>query len=325
MVRSYFTDLVEEFGRGWNRFWYTPSDPFTLSVLRVLTGLTALYLHATFTPDLVAFFGDGGLLPTELVSQLRGNEGLTGIHQLSYLSHLSTPTELMTAHAIGAVVLVLFTVGFYTRITSILALIVTLSYIHRAPMVTSEIEPILVMLQFYLCLGPCGAYLSLDRWRSQRPNPEAAVEVSKSWGTTVSLRLIQVHTCVIYLMMGLAKMAGPGILTDVQEWVDPWGGGEAVWWLIARPESRMIDLTWLASHPYLINAWTHAIVLFELCFAVLIWHRTARPLLLIIGVVVWGLFSMISGVAVLSVLMLVANIAFLSPCFLRAVLRRPLP
>ena len=42
-----------------------------------------------------------------------------------------------------------------------------------------------------------------------------------------------------------------------------------MWWLIARPESRLVDLTWLYPTPKLIDLWTHAIVLFELGFPVL--------------------------------------------------------
>ena len=88
-------------------------------------------------------------------------------------------------------------------------------YIHRGPMVTSEIEPVLVMIQFYLCLGPCGARLSVDRLLALRaaqnkPASEKDSGEQKFFSATLATRLIQVHLCLIVAMMGLAKLAGPG-------------------------------------------------------------------------------------------------------------------
>jgi hypothetical protein len=311
--------LIQRVGDGWNRFWYTPADPFPLAIIRIATGLVAIYVHAIYTFDIVHYFATGGLLPVALVDQLY-TEGVNPV-RLSYLAHLRTPAELYVAHALGAVVLVLFTIGLFSRITSILALIITLSYIHRGPMVTCEVEPILTMLQFYLCLGPCGACLSVDRWLARRrekgPRANSSV-VNPSVSANVAIRLVQVHTTVIYLMMGLAKVSGPGGLEDVELWMDPWGTGQAVWILIARPISPMVDLTWLHAAPYLVQAWSHAIVLFELLFGVLVWNRTLRPLLLGVAVVMWGALALVSGVAVLSVLMLTANLSFFSATSLRS-------
>lgn len=329
-MRDYFNQLALRFGQGWNRFWYKPSDPLPLCAIRIATGLVALYLHFTFTFDLVYFFGNGGILPPNLTSQMYGS--LFDPATFSYLTYLDSPAELYVAHAIGAVVLLLFTLGYHARITSVLALIVTLSYVHRSPFTTSEVEPVLAMLQFYLCLGPCGACLSIDRWLAKRRasrSPEGAAEppvaapVTASYGATVAIRLIQLHTCLICLMSGLGKIAGPSELSNVNDlWYDPWGFGDAVWWLIARPQSRLVDLTFLRDYPTVIEFWTHAIVLFELSFGVLIWIKLARPLMLGIAAVMWSSLALISGVPVLSVMMLVANLSFFSAPFLQGVLRR---
>ena len=60
-VARYFSVLVERFGQGWNQFWYTPRDVYTMSVLRILTGLLALWIHLSYAPDLVRWFGPRGL------------------------------------------------------------------------------------------------------------------------------------------------------------------------------------------------------------------------------------------------------------------------
>ena len=323
-TKHYFERLFTQFGRGWNRFWYTPGDPLPLSLIRVATGLLALYFILTYTPDVSHFFAQDGLLPYELTElpQYTPDGQVYNPATLSYLSHLNTATELNVAHWIGVAILLLFTIGLFSRITAVLGLIVTLSYIHRGPMLTSEIEPVLAMIQFYLCLGPCGARLSVDRVLALRaaqnkPASEKDPGEQKFFSATLATRLIQVHLCLIVAMMGLAKLAGPGQLSAGPEWYDPWGTGEAVWWLLARPQSGMFDtLGFLRDYPKLIAAWTHVIVLFELAFPILVWNRLARPLMLGLALVVWSSLALISGLWVMYALLMVACLSFIEPTLL---------
>jgi hypothetical protein len=75
----------------------------------------------------------------------------------------------------------------------------------------------------------------------------------------------------------------------------------------------------------MVNAWTHAIVLFELLSAVFIWNRLARPLLLALAIPMWLSLALISGLAPFALIMLTANLAFFSPHFLRACIEKPAP
>jgi hypothetical protein len=111
---------------------------------------------------------------------------------------------------------------------------------------------------------------------------------------------MQVHLAAFYLFMGLSKLAG-----------ETWWAGEAVWWLLARTESRWIDLTGLGSAMLLVNGWTHALVWFELAFGVLIWVRLARPILLGISLLAWGSLALITGMIDFCAMMLIANLCFL--------------
>lgn len=311
-IQNYFHTLAGRFGQGWNQFWFTPTDPLTLGVLRVLTGLLALYWVGTYSFDLDRFFGPQGMVSLEIVELARGAPERGW--RFSYLDYLKTPEDLRAGHVAALVVLALFVFGCWTRVTSVLALAVVLSYFHRGPLVTSLVEPVLAFVIFYLCLGPAGAYCSVDRWwarRKARSRPayerQAGAAPPKSWAATVSVRLVQVHVTLVYVMMGLGKLYG-----------DVWWDGTAVWSLVAKPQSPLVDLTWLARHPYLVNAWTHAIVAFELGFAVLVWNRLARPLLLAVGLVMWCLLAPVTGLVTFSLMMAVANLAFVSPEALHA-------
>jgi len=308
-VNDYFRTLVERFGQGWNRFWFTPSDPLPLGVVRVLTALVALGVYLTYLPDLDQFFGPDGLLSRDFVLQLRGN-----VPVFSMFDYAQTSGELHAFFWLGATAIGLLLTGLFTRVTSVLALVAMLSIVDRGPVLARPVDDILAMLMFYLCLGPCGRTLSLDAWlrRLRAGSREAAVleaaAPTPSWGATVSLRLMQVHLAAIYGAMAVAKMKG-----------SVWWDGTAVWGLIARPESRLVDLTAMASphFDYLVNSWTHSIVAFELCFALLIWNRLARPLLLALALPIWIGTALLTGMVSFALVMLVANLAFVSPATFR--------
>jgi hypothetical protein len=295
-VSSYFARLFSAFGGGWTRFWFTPSDPATLSAMRVPAGLLAAYLHGTLLFDVVAFFGPNGLLPTAEIAPL---EGAT----FSYLNYLSTPGELWAVQLLGLAVLLMFTVGFWTRATSILALVVFLSDVQRAPMITGPTEPIVAMLLAYLCLAPCGRRFSVDHWLAARRR-SAAVPADRalSTGATIATRLIQVHLALWVAMMGYSKLTG-----------DTWWSGLGMWWLIARPGSRLVDFTWLHTTPRVIDFWTHAVVFFELTFPILVWIPLARPLMLAAGIIIWTSLALVTGDITFALALAIASMAFVSP------------
>jgi hypothetical protein len=303
VVSDYFARLFAGFGNGWTRFWFTPGDATTLSAMRLAIGLVAVYLHGTLLFDLTRFFGPDGLLPAADIRPLEGNT-------FSYLNYLSTPGELWTVHLIGLAILVLFTAGLWTRATSILALVVFLSDVHRAPMITGPTEPIVAMLLLYLCVAPCGQQFSVDRLLADRgggATPLGLPTVELSTSATIATRLIQVHLALWVAMMGFSKLTG-----------DTWWSGMGMWWLIARQESRLVDFRGLYQMPKLIDFWSHAVVLFELSFPLLIWIPLARPLVLAIAVAVWSSLALVTGDITFAVVLAIASMAFISPALVRS-------
>ncbi|REK12272.1 MAG: hypothetical protein DWQ37_12490 [Planctomycetota bacterium] len=296
-VADYFARLSKGFGRGWDRFWFTPSDPVTLSAVRLLTGLVVVYLHATLAFDLIAFFGPQGLLPAADIAPLEGNT-------LSYLNYVHSPLELWIVHLLGLAVLVLFTAGVFTRASSIGALIVFLSDVNRAPMITGRTEVVVAMLLLYLCLGPSGRRFSVDAFMRARKGPLLRETPPLSTAATVATRLIQVHLALLVAMMGFSQLAG-----------DVWWSGLGLWFLVTR-ESRLVDFTWLHASPKVLDFWAHVVVLYEFAFAVLIWAPLARPILLALGVAVWTSLALVTGDITFALVMCIASVAFVSPALL---------
>jgi hypothetical protein len=303
-------ELSARAGEGWNQFWFAPSDPYTTSVMRILVGLVTCWWLGIWTLELEKLFGPAGWLPRDAMLQWRGGRGL------SLLDYAGSSTTLWLVHAVALAAAVMFTIGLFTRITSVLTAVLLISYLWRAPLLYGEMELVLAMLTVYLCLGPCGAELSVDKCLAERNERQrlllahgSADAVPRfSSATTVSTRLIQIHLTAIFVAMALAKCRGA-----------TWWTGEAVWWLAARPDSRLLDLTGLlAGKLDLVNLWTHAIVVFEFAFAVLIWGRWTRPVMLALSLPLWLSIAALTGLVGYSLLMLVASLAFVSPQALRS-------
>ena len=295
--RLYLMRLGHAFGEGWNSFWFTPTDAFPVCVLRILVGLLGIGYVLSYMPDLLRWFGPDGMLPAGVVKRLVENPGGEAIWRFSLINPAMGSTSLWLMQITALLVMLALTVGLFSRLSNLLALLFVLSYVHRVPMLAGPAEAVLSMLLVYLLLTSSGVYLSVDRWRRERrpgdsPDPAGV-------GSNIGLRLIQVHTAAFYVMTGLTMLGSRA-----------WWSGEAMWRLIGSSESRLVDLTALARHIYLTDAWTHVVVGFMLVFGLLIWKPIARPLLLVAAACVWGMLALVSGQLFLAASMLVASAAF---------------
>ncbi len=199
-------------------------------------------------------------------------------------------------------VLLLFTLGLCTRVTSILSLLVVISFAHRVPQATFGLDQINAMLTLYLAIGPSGQALSLDRLIAGRRKGrgQALSWPAPSAGANLALRLINVHMCVIYFFAGISKLQG-----------ESWWTGEAMWRAFSNLEYQSIDMTWLAWHPWLLNLVTHVSVLWEVLFCVLIWQPRLRPLMLAGAVVLHVGIGACLGMWTFGLIMLVGCASFL--------------
>ena len=300
-IQQYLRDVGTTFAACWDRFWFTRLDPSTVSVLRILVGISATLYVASYTADLIVWLGPNGLLPVETVRHAVGDQpDFPPVYHWSYFNHVTDPATLWLLHTLSLLVTVCFACGIFSRISGLLCLCAVLSYLHRVPILNGLWEPVLTMLLLYLFWSPCGAKYSVDAWwRKRRADAGGGAPCRDSVAANISIRLIQLHLAGLYAVMAITKLASV-----------TWWQGEAVWWLIAHSESRLVDLTGLHGSILLINLWTHGIVLFELCFAVLIWTRLARPILFACSIVAWLSIAMLTGELGFCATILIANLAF---------------
>lgn len=303
-TRSWLGEAAE----AWNRFWFTPAAPHTLAAIRVLGGAMLLYTHVVWSIQLEAFLGPHAFVDNATALKLQ-DDWFTW----SYLWYIESPALLWTVHIAALVVLALFTLGLFTRVMSVLAFVITLSYCHRLHGALFGLDQVNAMLATYLMLAPCGEVYSLDRWlRARRPGEWVAPRASVS--TNIAIRLIQLHMCVIYLFGGISKLRG-------QMWWD----GSAVWGAIASLEYQSLDLTWMANYAWLIAALSHITVFWETFYCFTVWPKWSRPVTLALAVAVHGGIAIALGMITFGLAMIIANLAFVSPALVSGVVNLFLP
>ena len=312
LIIDYFRDLAVSTVRGWQRFWFTPTDPATLGLIRIFAGAMLFYTHLVWALDLEAFFGSKPWLDHAAVTGFYDNQQH---YAWSYLWWLSDkPTLLWTAHLAALGVFAMLTLGLFTRVVSILAWLITVAYANRVQGALFGLDQLNALLAMYLMIGPAGAAYSVDRliarWRQGRPLGLPR----PSTGANVALRLIQVHMCVIYLFAGLSKLQGPA-----------WWDGTAMWGAVANLEYQSMDLTWLAAHPILVNLMTHVTVAWEISYSALVWPRRTRPLVLAVAAPLHVGIALGLGMITFGTIMLVGNLAFVPSWLVRRVVDRWLP
>lgn len=325
-IGNEFVSYLGRISQAWNQFWFTPQDPFAMSLMRVLVGWMAFYSTYVWGIELESFLFPFGYVQEEMVkSYLSGNEGIFAWSFWFYVPH----DWIYPVHYLCLAVTFCFMIGLFTRTTSVLSLIILISYAYRARFANYGLDQILTILTLYLCIAPSGAYLSVDRllkrYRSIQKNLTnkglaVADPVMPSISTNIATRFTQFHYCVIYLAAGTGKLQG-----------DSWWDGTAMWRSLANAEYQTLDLTWLAYFPWFTQLMTHLTIFWEISFAFLVWRPLTRPIVLFLGLGMHFGIGAFMGMWTFATCMMFGYLAFISPQLLktsyelviRAIRRRP--
>lgn len=232
--------------------------------------------------------------------------------------HVTDPTSMAIAHSVIIVIMVLFTIGMYTRVTSVLTWLAAISYIHRSQQVLFGMDTMMNILLIYMMIGPSGAALSVDRllqrYRAARSGlrrhgkldvaTQAYLEKPPAtMAAGLAIRLIQVHFCIIYMASGLSKLKGMS-----------WWSTTAFWDTMINPEFTLVQYHWYEWIVHQVVAYRPLFALIaaggviytlalEISLPFLVWTRL-RPYVVIggfilhfgiaamMGLIMFGLFMM---------------------------------
>ena len=284
----------------WNTFWFTPADPLPLAVVRIAAGGLLAWTSFVWLLDAEAFFGHDGWQRPENVWRMNDQPWQWSWY---FVAGPVGTARILTGITLGAAVML--ALGIATPLAAVVALVGLISAVNRAPLNVFGLDDMLGMLLIAVAVGPSGAVLSVDRLLA----PDHAAG-RPSVRANLALRLIQVHLCVVYLFSGCGKLLGAS-----------WWEGTALWGAAANVQYRTLDLTWLASHPWIVNALTLGTLWWEIAYAALVWPRLTRRLFLAMAVPVHLGIGLTMGMMEFGLAMLAANVAFVPAVVLRRLLR----
>ena len=273
----------------WERFWFRAEPTSTLAVLRIVFGVVALCWTISLAPDLDAFFGRSGLLASQ--------PGAGGAWGVLAVVHSNLAIQILFAALLCACIAL--TVGYQTRLASVLVFIGILSFERRNPYVFNTGDSLIRLLAFYIMLAPAGSALSVDRWH--RGGDMWEFPARSVW----PLRLMQIQLSAIYLFGLWVKLQGT-----------TWNNGTAVSYAIRISDLSRFPMPHFMSHSMLVaNVLTFGTLAVELSLAVLVWNRRARPWVLLAGVCLHLGIDYSIRVGFFSLAMFTLYLSFLDPAW----------
>lgn len=245
--------------------------------------------------------------------------------------HITEPGEILVVHIGVLVVLLMFTLGLFTRITSVLTWLAAVSYLHRDPQVLFGQDTMMNILLIYLMIANSGAALSLDRviarYRAVRASIARCGGIDATCAAFLAApppsiacglaqRMLQVHFCFIYMASGLSKLKG-----------GTWWSGDAIWLTLVNPEFTMIHFEWyenllrwmFSSRPVysVVAAGGVLFTLFaEIGLPFLIWTRL-RPYMMVCGFLLHFGIGVFMGLLVFSLFMMTMLCSYLPGAVIR--------
>jgi hypothetical protein len=286
--------------RVWNRFWFGPISARPLGAFRIVFGLLVLANLGFLTFDVDYWYTDAGML--------HGTEAreLAGPFRVSPLQWVQDPTSVRLVFAATAIVGVLYTLGWRTRVMGVLLYLAMLSITHRNILTNSGADTLLLILCFYMMLTPAGAAYSLDARRDARRRGTLADPLIVPWAQ----RLIQLHLCMIYFDTAVLKCNGA-----------TWLGGTALHFVLSNTEVGRFHFGSITQYPVLINLLTYGGLLIEFGLAFLLWFRATRAWAALAGISLHVGILLTVNIPIFGELMTACYLTFLAPDELDTLLR----
>ena len=188
-------------------------------------------------------------------------------------------------------------VGFFSRLSAVLAWFLHLCAAKSGGVLSYGVDNFMTIGLFYLMLSPLPDRYALEqRWRRSAPKDPRVVGFFH--------RLLQVHLCVIYLFSGLTKCLGSG-----------WWDGSNLWRALIRPPSHVISPELLVQWKYLFPAAGVLICLLETGYPFFIWNRSTRKIWLVSICGMHAAIGITMGMYLFALVMIVLNVAAFTPEF----------
>ncbi|GGM49035.1 hypothetical protein GCM10012275_19940 [Longimycelium tulufanense] len=271
------------------------------ALTRICLGAVGVYCYLREYGHRGYLWGPDGVWPWDnLMESVR--TGSYGAYSLYAVSRSEWWFELV--FHLGALFAILFTLGWRTRLMTVLHGLFIFSLQQRNPAILDGGDNLAHLLLIYLVFVDSGRRLSLDNWfRSRKtkpaPNPESLRHRLGSLLHHAGLFAVIAQICIVYLVSGMYKVQGP-----------QWQDGSALYYVLRLDEFAWPGVSSLVyQHAFLVALITYATVFFQLAFPFLLVHRPLRlPLVATSILFHLGIGVLMSGLLPFSLVMIAAEL-----------------
>lgn len=251
--------------------------PQWLAALRIGTGIILLVAHVAQFADLESLYGRTALVDRSLLTVAAESPFLLSFQPI--------------IHSYGYLLLcVLLCLGAGTRLAAALLLLQHTNLYTALPQLSYGFDYFCVTALFYCVVFPAGHYQSVDR---------ALFHRQPSRWVTPSLRLLQLHLCIVYFFAGALKAMGP-----------TWYNGEAVWKAYQLPAFSgwgHVDVGGLGHYPYGWAAMGCLFIVVEMAYPICMWIACIRPYWLLATIGLHTGIAIFMGLYEFSAMMILLN------------------
>lgn len=270
------TLLPTEFYKFFNE--YKPEDKLFFAFFRISMGLFFLVHFVSTLTDFNLLFTDQGLIPLEVVGFL-GSEKMPSfffVIKLLGTMNISESAVIMGYIVIYILTCVSLTVGFMSRLSAGVILILHLLIFQSSSTFMYGIDFFKTIAMFYCFLFPLGSFYSLDskifKYNDINPTPFR--------------NLLRIHMCIVYFTSGLDKAFGIN-----------WWNGESIWKALHLPgfQSYILDNSSydiFVSFPVIPIFIGISTIIIELFYPYFMWKKSTRK------VFIWMVVALHTGIII---------------------------
>jgi Vitamin K-dependent gamma-carboxylase len=247
----------------WQRWtWLGTCDARILGLFRIGLGVTVLFDLLDRMWDLRAFYSDQGVAPRSQVL-----ESWVRMWRFSLFDAAGPPFLVYLLFAVTLACVVLFTVGYRTRLFSVLSWLMVMSFDERNLVLLDGGDGVMRLSLFWMMWADCGAAYSLDvRWLRRSSDGRAPA---------LPLRVLQGQIMFVYAMASITKTGGQ------------WHDGTALYHALQLSDWARPLGTWMLDHPDFLWVLTKSTVYLEAGFSILmvipLWPVRAFGIVTILG------------------------------------------
>jgi hypothetical protein len=248
----------------WNAFFFAPQSPIPIALFRVMYGLLVIATLTLLHPDWLAWYGPHAWVS---LSTMHALEPGTRLNLSAVIPQTDGWINALFWIFLGSAILL--TIGFLTRLNSLLVFLCLASIHQRNVYILHAGDTFLRVAGFFLIFAPAGAALSIDRLiRIRRGKEDASIQPRSPWAQ----RMIQFELALMYFATFCVKLKGA-----------PWLQGTAMYYILHLDEFKRFPIPSWFLHPLMLKLESWTALVLEFSLGVLIWVKELRYIILTLG------------------------------------------